>query len=185
MINIEKNLLQPQDYWDFQLVHHLVFWRTQRNAMFQKLNLFPFSGEGVGKAYFVGSIRKGWPQSQDALVKIEVKVKVILQPTASSSWYQAPIWDPRPILSKICLDSCGCVDVGRPLWWEDGSVICSAMTQVQFQVILRPTVSQPVRLGAGPPMGAMTRFLISLFDNYFLSSRCRARSPISPMNRVI
>jgi hypothetical protein len=39
--------------------------------------------------------------------------------------------------------------VGRPLWREDGSVICSAMTQAQFQVTLRPTVCQPVRLGAG------------------------------------
>jgi hypothetical protein len=45
-----------------------------------------------------------------------------------------------------------------PLWWEDGSVICSAMTQVQFQVTLRPTVYRPVRLGAGPPMGPITRF---------------------------
>jgi hypothetical protein len=45
--------------------------------------------------------------------------------------------------------------VGRPLWREDGSVICSAMTQVQ--VTLRP-VCRPVRLGAGPPMGPITRF---------------------------
>jgi hypothetical protein len=42
------------------------------------------------------------------------------------------------------------VDVGRPLWREGGSVICSAMTQVPFQVTLRPTVCRPVRLGAGP-----------------------------------
>jgi hypothetical protein len=74
--------------------------------------------------------------------------------------------------------------VGRPLWREDESVICSAMTQVQFQVKLRPTVCWPVRFGAGPPMGLITRF-------YFLcltvtsSSRCRAPSPISPANRVI
>jgi hypothetical protein len=38
--------------------------------------------------------------------------------------------------------------VGRPLWREDVPVICSAMTQVQFQVTLRPTVCRPVRLGA-------------------------------------
>jgi hypothetical protein len=40
--------------------------------------------------------------------------------------------------------------VGRPLWREDGSVICSAMTLVQFQVIMRPTVCRPVCLGARP-----------------------------------
>jgi hypothetical protein len=68
---------------------------------------------------------------------------------------------------------------------KKGSVICSAMTQVQFQVILRPTVCRPVRLGAGTTDGAHDHILISLFDNDFLSSRCRAPSPISPMNRVI
>jgi hypothetical protein len=36
--------------------------------------------------------------------------------------------------------------VGRLLWGEDGSAICSAMTQVQFQVTLRPTVCRTVRL---------------------------------------
>jgi hypothetical protein len=48
--------------------------------------------------------------------------------------------------------------VGRPLWREVGPLICSAMTQIQFQVILRPTDCWPVHLGAGPPMGPMTRF---------------------------
>jgi hypothetical protein len=48
--------------------------------------------------------------------------------------------------------------VWRPLWREDGSIICSTMTQVQFQVTLRPTVCRPVRRGAGPPMGPITRF---------------------------
>jgi hypothetical protein len=36
-----------------------------------------------------------------------------------------------------------------PLWREDGSVICSAMKQVLFQVTLRLTVCRPVRLGVG------------------------------------
>jgi hypothetical protein len=75
--------------------------------------------------------------------------------------------------------SCGFVDVGRRLWREDESVICSAMTEVQFQVILRPTVCWTVRLGSHD------QIVTSLFDKYFLSSRCRAPSPISPMNRVI
>jgi hypothetical protein len=34
----------------------------------------------------------------------------------------------------------------RTLWREDGSIICYAMTQVEVQVILRPTVSRPVFL---------------------------------------
>jgi hypothetical protein len=43
------------------------------------------------------------------------------------------------------------------------------MTQVQFQVTLRPTVCRPVRLGAGPPV-AHNLILISLFDIYFVFS---------------
>jgi hypothetical protein len=35
------------------------------------------------------------------------------------------------------------------------------------------------------PNGEHDQILISLFHNYFLSSRCRAPSPISPMYRVI
>jgi hypothetical protein len=44
--------------------------------------------------------------------------------------------------------------------WDDlseKSVICSAMMQVQFQVIVRPMVCRPVRLGDGP--------LFNFFDN--------------------
>jgi hypothetical protein len=49
--------------------------------------------------------------------------------------------------------------VGRPLWRVDGSVICSALTQVQFQITLRPTVCRPVRLDAGPPYQILISFL--------------------------
>jgi hypothetical protein len=59
------------------------------------------------------------------------------------------------------------------------------MTQVEVLVILRPTVSKSVRRGAGYPIGPMTRFYFSLFDNYYLSSRCSEPSPISPLNRVV
>jgi hypothetical protein len=52
----------------------------------------------------------------------------------------------------------------------DGSVICSAMTQVQFQVTLRPTVCRPVRLGAGSPNEDHNQFLIPLFDSHFVFS---------------
>jgi hypothetical protein len=48
--------------------------------------------------------------------------------------------------------------VGRPLWREYESVICSEITQVQFKVILRPTVNRPVRLRVGLPVVPMTRF---------------------------
>jgi hypothetical protein len=46
----------------------------------------------------------------------------------------------------------------------------------QVQVILRSTISRPVRLSVGPPLEEMARFYISLSDNYFLSSSCRAPS---------
>jgi hypothetical protein len=61
----------------------------------------------------------------------------------------------------------------------------SSSSSSSSPVTLRPTVCRPVRLGAGPAVGPVTTFLISLFDNYFLSSRCRATSAISPMNRAI
>jgi hypothetical protein len=45
-------------------------------------------------------------------------------------------------------------------------------TSLQVQAILQPTVNRPVHLGVGPPLEQMTRFYISLNDNYFLSSSC-------------
>jgi hypothetical protein len=60
--------------------------------------------------------------------------------SANPSWCQAPIWDPQPIFPFslwLFLDSCGFVDVGRPLWREDRSVICSAMAQVQLGLMTR------------------------------------------------
>jgi hypothetical protein len=48
--------------------------------------------------------------------------------SASLSWCQAPICDPLPIfllLSLIIWDSCGFVDVGRPLWREAESAVFS------------------------------------------------------------
>jgi hypothetical protein len=49
--------------------------------------------------------------------------------SASRSWCQAPIWDPKTNFSHSLfdyfLDSFGFVDVGRPLWREVGSVLSS------------------------------------------------------------
>jgi hypothetical protein len=74
--------------------------------------------------------------------------------------------------------------VRRPLWREDGSVICSAMTQVQVQIILLPrSVGQFVLL-QGPQWGPWPDFNFFVWQ-LFSSSRSRAPSPISPMNRVI
>jgi hypothetical protein len=42
----------------------------------------------------------------------------------SMSWYLAPMWDLR-MLSEIC----SLISVERPLWREDGSAICSVITQ--------------------------------------------------------
>jgi hypothetical protein len=78
-------------------------------------------------------------------------VKVILRPTVSRP-VRPGVRHPSgtrdqffPFSLWSFLDCCGFVGVGRPLWREDGSVICSAMTQVECQVILRPTVCRPIR----------------------------------------
>jgi hypothetical protein len=54
--------------------------------------------------------------------------------------------------------------------------ICDSLIighQDQGQVILLSTASRPVHLGVGLPLEQMTRFYISLSDDYFLSSSCR------------
>jgi hypothetical protein len=43
---------------------------------------------------------------------------------ASLSWNKAPFWGLRQDLYYLC-DSCGFVDLGRPVWREDGSVVCN------------------------------------------------------------
>jgi hypothetical protein len=91
-----------------------------------------------------------------------------------------PFWSKWPDVTFIWVTITFFIfHVGHPLWWEDGSVICSAMRQIQFQVTLRPTVCRPVRLGTGPPMGPINRFSF-LCLTVTSSSRCRAPSPISP-----
>jgi hypothetical protein len=79
--------------------------------------------------------------------------------SASSSWCLALFGAGDQMLHLFWLTiTLFIFHVGRPLWREDWSVICSAMTQVQFQVKLQPTVCRPVRIDAGPPMEPITRF---------------------------
>jgi hypothetical protein len=47
-----------QDYWVFGLCPSSGILKTQKNTMFRKLDLFPFSGEGTGDTYSVGPLRK-------------------------------------------------------------------------------------------------------------------------------
>jgi hypothetical protein len=48
------------------------------------------------------------------------------------SWYRAPLWDLRPDITScqnVVVWNCGLISEGRPLWREDGSAICSVITQ--------------------------------------------------------
>jgi hypothetical protein len=75
------------------------------------------------------------------------------------------------LLSEIC----GLVSVGRPLWREEGSAICSVITQwsesrrtrnhtckSKFEVTLRLTVSQSVCLGIEHPCGTCNQILLTV-----------------------
>jgi hypothetical protein len=74
--------------------------------------------------------------------------------STSSSLVSCPFWSRYPDVTFIWVAIILFIfHVGLPLWREDGSVICSAMTQVQFQVTLLPRVCRPVHLGARPQRG--------------------------------
>jgi hypothetical protein len=47
------------------------------------------------------------------------------------SWCPAPLWSPWPDFTFpfFCRKIALLLVLGRPLWWEDGSVICSAICQ--------------------------------------------------------
>jgi hypothetical protein len=55
----------------------------------------------------------------------------------SLSWCQATILDPWPIFlsppRKLSSDSCIYFSMGRPLWWEDGSMITHTIVTLSFQ----------------------------------------------------
>jgi hypothetical protein len=64
--------------------------------------------------------------------------------SASLSWCQAFIWGPRPDF-LLPSDSCGFVDVGRPLWREGGSVVYNCETS-PGQSFSRPSPAGPVNI---------------------------------------
>jgi hypothetical protein len=85
--------------------------------------------------------------------------------TDGQSGSQAPIWGLGP--NFYLSDSCGFVDVGRPLWREDGSVVCNCCW------------ASPAQSFSGPsPAGLMTIFYCLRFET---PPTYRARSP---RNRV-
>jgi hypothetical protein len=96
--------------------------------------------------------------------------------SASPSWWQAPIWGPRPIFPvlflMIFLDSFGFVDVGRPLWRYVGSVLFS---------LYRASPAQP--FSDLSPTGLMSLFYCFYFWD---SPNQEGQVPvfISPRNRV-
>jgi hypothetical protein len=85
-----------------------------------------------------------------------VEVEVTLRPTGSRPVRLdvLPLWIKWPDVTFIWVTITFFIfHVGCPLWREDGSVICSAMTHVQFQVTLRPTVCRPSSSWCRAPSG--------------------------------
>jgi hypothetical protein len=67
--SIEKKTEKKPNY-TLQRALNLCFWsfpssKTLKNTIFQRLDLFPSSGDRVREAYFAWSVRKSWPQSLD------------------------------------------------------------------------------------------------------------------------
>jgi hypothetical protein len=105
--------------------------------------------------------------------------------SVSPSWCQAPIYDPRPIRHIFFfLDNYGFVHAvpslmrGRVcnLQCNDASSILSYIATDGLSA--SSSWCRPLR-------SIYDQILIYLFDNYSISSWCRAPSPISPTNRVI
>jgi hypothetical protein len=72
---------------------------------------------------------RGWPSPQS-----ESYVTTDGQP-ASLSWNKAPFWGLRQDL-YYCLTVAGFVDLGRPLWREDGSVVCNCYWLTEIHGVL-------------------------------------------------
>jgi hypothetical protein len=117
------------------------------------------------------------------MIVIKIKIYCDLRSVGRFLLVSCPFWSRWPDVTFFWVTITFLFfHVGRPLWREDGSVICSAMTQVQFRVILRLSASSS---WCGDPNGVQNQILFPLLANYFLSSRCRAPSPTAPTNRAI
>jgi hypothetical protein len=67
------------------------------------------------------------------LSKFGVSLILIASQSVSMSWCREPLWDLRPSLLPVVMllsERCGLVSVERPLWREDESATCSAITQL-------------------------------------------------------
>jgi hypothetical protein len=83
--------------------------------MFRKEDLFPCLGEGGKTWTLLGRSRSYFTtDSQSVCLGIE-------HPCGTCDQILLPVG----MLSEIC----GLVSLGHPLWWEDGSAICSVITQ--------------------------------------------------------
>jgi hypothetical protein len=95
----------------------------------------------------------------------KVKAKVILRPTVSRPVFPGVRHPPGtrdqffPLSLRLFLHSCKFVGVGRVLWREDGSVICS--TSKSKSHYDRQSVGQSV-LVSGAHLGPATNFSFSL-----------------------
>jgi hypothetical protein len=89
---------------------------------------------------------------------VEVEVEVTLRLTVSMSWHRVPLWDLWPdIIScrNVTVWNWRSLSGGRPLWREDGSAICSAITQLSesprtHNHILQSHLRLPQPGGPGP-----------------------------------
>jgi hypothetical protein len=65
-------------------------------------------------------------------VKVEVTLRLSVSQSVSMSWFRAPFGTCDQIslaVGMLLSEICGLVSVGRPLRREDGSAICSVITQ--------------------------------------------------------
>jgi hypothetical protein len=131
----------------------------------------------VAITFFIFHLRRPLVREDGSVIcsaMTQVEFQVTLRPSlsVSSSWCLfCPFWSKWPDVAFIWVTITFFIfHVRRPLVREDGSVICSAMTQVEFQVTLRRTVFSASSSRFRAPNGTHNQILISLFDNYFVFS---------------
>jgi hypothetical protein len=120
----------------------------------------------------------GYTFTSKSKSKLYYDQQLVGQSVLLSGTHLGPVSNFSPSFFDYFLDSCGFVDLGHPLWWEDRSVR-SVSSYIMTDVLLAS------KSWCCAQNGAHNQILIPLFDSYDLSSWRRAASPISPMNRVI